>query len=207
MTKKTRRQKGGATLFNQTWGLFGTNRSKMPTPNSPNYLIDLMLYNGTDDETLSALQTYTGSFDPFKPTSHKDESLLYMAHKRKKVKVVKYLLLRNCNPMTVKCYWNAINFIKDYPRYDELWREINNTSQGIDVLDPDVYNNIYSYDKKTKVYSESIDKSSLNRYLSNGGKPGLILPYTARRGSDLNFTPLLLMQGGKRTHTRKFLKL
>jgi len=201
MTRKTKKQTGGSTLFSQTWGLFGTNRSKMPALNSPNYLIDLMLYNGTDDETLTALENYNGPIYPFKSTSHKGESLLYMAHKRKKNKVVRHLLLRNCSPMTAKCYWDAINFIKDYPRYDELWKEINMVKQ-IDVLDPEIYKRVYSYNKATGVFSELKDKTLLIPFLSQNGKPGLILPNTMANYNRTNYTATLLL-GGKRSHTRK----
>lgn len=203
MAKKTRRQKGGglfSSLFHPRFGL--------PTDvNDPNYLIDLMLYRGNDSsrpdtETLRELEKYSGVYDPFEPTSHKGETLLDMAHKRGKTKVVRHLLLHNCEPMTAKCYWNAINFIKDYPKYDMLWKEINTraTANDIVVLDPDLYTGVYSHNKPTGVYSELKDKSSLYPYLAKDGL-GLILPNTMSSRQN--------MQGGKRKRkqTRKFLKL
>jgi len=198
MTKKTRRQKGGALFF----GLFKRSRKELPTDiNHPNYLIDLMLYNGTDPakadtETLAALQTYTGSFDPFKPTSHKDESLLYMAHKRDKINTVEYLLLRNCNPMTAKCYWDAINFIINTfstKKSDILWDNINNLAvqANIKTLDRRMFK-----DNDLQVVEQHngdnfiVINPVFKEYLATSNSPGLKL-----------YTRTLI--GGKRSRTRK----
>ena len=218
MPKKTRKQKGGGFLS----GLFHP-RSSLPTDiNDPNYLIDLLLYRGTesdtdsaDDKTLIALGQYPNEYNPFKPTSHKGESLLDMAHKRRKIRVVGHLLLRKCMPMTPECYWDAINFIKQYPRYDSLWETINEyaneankarpESLQINVLEPEAFKSVYSYDKKTGVYEELEDKSSLAPYLAKDGQPGLILPTTGASYRPVGFStaPWFLQNAGKRTRKRK----
>ena len=206
MAKKTRRQKGGGFFSD----IFHPRFQLPKDVNDPNYLIDLMLYRGNDSsrpdiETLHELEQYSGEYDPFEPTSHthkgKGESLLDMAHKRGKIKVVSYLLLRYCELMTAERYWKAINFIKDYPRYDQLWENINSKARAnnIAVLDPDLYTGVYSHNKTTGVYSELKDKSPLYTFLARDGQPGLILPNT--------MSSRQTMQGGKRKRTRKFLKL
>ena len=105
--------------------------------------------------------------------------------------------------MTAERYWKAINFIKDYPRYNKLWKEINSKAEAnnIVVLDPGLYTGVYSHNKTTDVYSELKDKSPLYTFLARDGQPGLILPNT--------MSSRQTMQGGKRkrTQTRKFLKL
>lgn len=206
MAKKTRKQKGGG-FFSRILN----PRSTLPTDvDDPNYLIDLMLYRGTDEETLQKLEEYPRVPNPFRSTSHKGESLLDMAHKREKVKVVRHLLLEYCEPMTAECYWKAINFIKEYRTYTALWEEINSIahSQNINVLDPEIFERVYP-GKKLGKFSELIDKSSLDPFLAKDGEPGLILPTTgASYRPGQNSTPLLTlgllpMGGGKRTRKRR----